>query len=278
MRKHYFNQNYFSEITTEEQAYWLGFISADGSVGNDYSITIGLAKKDEKHIQKFAEAIDYKNKLTEKLANGKYPTTYIQLYSKTMFSDLGNKGIFPRKTFTAKPWVGTENLMKHYWRGVFDGDGSINRSIKKRKNVEDYSQWRVNLVGTLEIVQGFNDFVFNNTEAPYNSGKISPHSSVYSITYSGIRPSQKVLNLLYSNCSLFLDRKYLLFQQVVKLKLQEKVISGLTLEVLEPLKEKLGNWESVAKELGISRNGLYKHLRRNNVKLREMKHWTRTKM
>lgn len=32
MRKHFFNERYFENIDTEEKAYWLGFISADGCI------------------------------------------------------------------------------------------------------------------------------------------------------------------------------------------------------------------------------------------------------
>ena len=44
----------FSEIDTEEKAYWLGFMYADGNVSvSCNSISLELALKDEVHLQKF---------------------------------------------------------------------------------------------------------------------------------------------------------------------------------------------------------------------------------
>lgn len=51
MRKHFYNEDYFSVINTEDKAYWLGFISADGSVSRDaYHIRISLSSTDMKHL------------------------------------------------------------------------------------------------------------------------------------------------------------------------------------------------------------------------------------
>ena len=62
IRKHFFNENYFENIDTEEKAYWLGFISADGSICksskyNSYRLVLNLNRLDEHHILKFKNAI-----------------------------------------------------------------------------------------------------------------------------------------------------------------------------------------------------------------------------
>ena len=47
------NQNYFETIDTEHKAYWLGFIYADGYVGDENynNIVIGLSDKDFLHLE-----------------------------------------------------------------------------------------------------------------------------------------------------------------------------------------------------------------------------------
>jgi len=51
--KHIFNHNFFETIDTEEKAYWLGFIAADGGLAsNIYRLTIGLNQKDQNHLEK----------------------------------------------------------------------------------------------------------------------------------------------------------------------------------------------------------------------------------
>ena len=64
------NDDYFEIIDTEEKAYWLGFLYADGCVarkGNYYTIKIDQALYDYEHVLKFKEAI-----------NSTYPVKNIQ--------------------------------------------------------------------------------------------------------------------------------------------------------------------------------------------------------
>ena len=59
MRKHFYNEDYFKVIDSEDKAYWLGFISADGSVSKDaYHIRISLSSIDIKHLEKFLTCIN----------------------------------------------------------------------------------------------------------------------------------------------------------------------------------------------------------------------------
>src|ERR1700722_6649692 len=56
-RVHKMNEDYFSNIDTEEKAYWLGFIAADGGVYAN-KLAINLGEKDELHLYKFIECIN----------------------------------------------------------------------------------------------------------------------------------------------------------------------------------------------------------------------------
>ena len=50
---------YFDKINTEEKAYWLGFLYADGSISSkEDKIELGLAEKDLHHIEKFKQTHD----------------------------------------------------------------------------------------------------------------------------------------------------------------------------------------------------------------------------
>ena len=58
IRKHFFNENYFEVIDSEDKAYWLGFISADGCVAksskyNSYRLQIAISSIDSDHLNKF---------------------------------------------------------------------------------------------------------------------------------------------------------------------------------------------------------------------------------
>ena len=56
-RKYTINQNYFEIIDTEEKAYWLGFLYADGSVTKDRVITLQLSICDIEVVKNFNEVV-----------------------------------------------------------------------------------------------------------------------------------------------------------------------------------------------------------------------------
>lgn len=50
-RKYILNENYFESITTPEQAYWLGFLSADGYVNTAQGeLELELQEQDQEHL------------------------------------------------------------------------------------------------------------------------------------------------------------------------------------------------------------------------------------
>lgn len=51
-KKHRCDSNFFNCINTEEKAYWLGFLYADGNVATKTN-TVLISSKDREHIEKF---------------------------------------------------------------------------------------------------------------------------------------------------------------------------------------------------------------------------------
>lgn len=260
MRKHHFNEDYFDTIETPSQAYWLGFIATDGNVQNtakNKCLSIGLALKDVHHLEKFAADIGYDAEVrrTSKSCS-------LTLYSKKIVNDLNDIGIGPRKTFTVKPWNGPSHLMKDYWRGAFDGDGSISCFRKKRKTKNDYTSWNMTFCGNREMVDGFVAYILEYGEPPYNKSIVRRNKSIWQAAYGGIRPCQTVMDVIYSDAEIYLDRKEEKFRSLMNAQLQLPVIRHITKETLLPLYEQFNNWSKVAKHLGVSHDGMYKHIRR----------------
>ena len=65
------DKTFFNEINSEEKAYWLGFISADGHV-NDDEVSIQLSIKDINHLEKFKKDIFYLGKIRIRKQYNKY--------------------------------------------------------------------------------------------------------------------------------------------------------------------------------------------------------------
>ena len=93
MRKKTYNENYFETIDSEDKAYFLGFIFADGCVTNDpkkyrYQLTLKLHSKDVGILEKFIKSIDGEMNIWK---NKKRQTCEIFLSGKKIINDLDLK-------------------------------------------------------------------------------------------------------------------------------------------------------------------------------------------
>src|SRR5699024_1945606 len=58
-RQYFFNERIFKDINTEEKAYWLGFLYADGSIiGNERACEVSQSSANVDHLEKFRDFID----------------------------------------------------------------------------------------------------------------------------------------------------------------------------------------------------------------------------
>ena len=94
IRTQYVEYNAFDTIT-EESAYWLGFISADGCLRGN-TLSIGLQESDYNHLVKFKEFIKTENKIRLKkhFINNKIVLSYeISVSDKHLAETLNKLGI-----------------------------------------------------------------------------------------------------------------------------------------------------------------------------------------
>lgn len=192
------NELAFSEIN-ENSAYWSGFLMADGCItqrpGRSGVISIGLSGKDEKHLYKFRDFVSASYKICTFTSKcGKYRVSRTSFTSQRMCDDLSRYGVVPRKTNREKVFL--MELNRHFWRGMIDGDGCI--IISKRGELS------LNLLGSDDILKQFLEFI--NIEIAPCSRPINHYHNIPSITINGL-VSAKIVNFLYSDSSIFLDRK-----------------------------------------------------------------------
>ena len=65
--KKYVDESFFDNIDTEEKAYWLGFMYADGCVNtSSNSFELSLKEEDYDHIVKFKNALHSEHKIGKK--------------------------------------------------------------------------------------------------------------------------------------------------------------------------------------------------------------------
>lgn len=197
--------DYFDQIDTPEKAYWLGFLGADGCIvatprhpEGDH-LSIRLAARDKGHLVKLRAATGATAGVHEGVSNGfGKPTASASLVigSRRLTDALIALGIDPRKSATVKPWDGPADLMPHFWRGLFDGDGSIARKGE--------GLWTMFLCGSEACVRGFTAWaheICGTTAAPYF------RTGCWYVSISGRHQVAKLARALYGDATVSLDRK-----------------------------------------------------------------------
>ena len=189
----------FETIDTEEKAYWLGFLYADGSVSStDNRIELGLAEKDLKQIEKFRDFIGINNKISYRPTTKSYRYSFKSVLCK---ADLIRQGCVPKKSlilkFPTEDQV-PQNLIRHFIRGYFDGDGWFT-------NTEDCFQ--VGIIGTKDFIKGF----LNNIEVENKNNKIfnvHREEGAKRYIFGAYQDVLNFLNWIYKDSNVYLDRKY----------------------------------------------------------------------
>jgi len=196
------DDTFFDVIDSEAKAYWLGFISADGSIKSKPSsvVTLTLAAKDAAHVHAFARALQSTYKISDAVYDG-FGQCRTSIVSERLVTGLKRLGVHSCKSLTIQPAVVAPELVRHYWRGVVDGDGSIHR----RAN----GYYILNLVGTAEMLNGFVGVVEQQIDLA--QPRITPNGSIYITSYAN-KKARRVVNWLYSAASIALARKVELAQ------------------------------------------------------------------
>ena len=193
-----YTKTYFKDITTESQAYWLGFIYADGCVrsGGKDVLELGLSSQDINHLYKFKKDINFKGDIKIKKVD-KYSSCRIRLFGKDIIEDLINQGAYPRKSLILEfPKLVPFHLLRHFIRGYFDGDGSVYESNNKLS---------ISFLGTENFLKDLQD-VFTN-KLGITKVKIYKHKHITEYKKSR-KDALKILDYMYKDCTIYLDRKF----------------------------------------------------------------------
>lgn len=216
-RKNQFNQNYFSIIDTEHKAYWLGFIYADGSVFNTGSgntktnrLQINISNKDIELLEAFCNDLDYdKSKIFTYEPKGTYSSNLmskLSVNSIKLCSDLAKWGVHPNKTgsLSSIPNI-PEELLPHFIRGFFDGDGWCTNTDKSHN---------ISFIGDYDFLSEINNKLKKYAKTTNRILHNEPRREyqIFYLRYSSSDDYKLLYNYLYSNCSICLKRKRIKFE------------------------------------------------------------------
>lgn len=209
-RKYKINENYFDVIDTPNKAYILGFLYADGCNNKSKgTISMSLEERDKYILEDIRneidsgrplEFIDYSNKHD---LGYTYKNQYrLLLFSIHMCNILESHGVVPNKSLVLDFPNLRHDLLSHFVRGYFDGDGSVTQGKKKTNfilTITSTNNFCEKLKEIIEKEVGINCHVYN---ASNNNGI----TKVF--TVSGRFQVKSLLDWLYKDADLFLERKH----------------------------------------------------------------------
>lgn len=206
--------HYFEEIDTEEKAYWLGFLTADGWINKSKKTNAGvtgieLQYRDIEHLKKFNKSISGNYQITDrwrtcslsKDKDNKNHMCCIRIFSSTMYNSLNKIGFSNNKSYDFHIPDLSPDLIRHYIRGYFDGDGCLcftNKSFSVSFITASYS-----LYDDLVKILKDNSIKVNSRIFVNEYG-----TTMYRPEISRINDKINFLDWIYKDCNIYLDRKY----------------------------------------------------------------------
>lgn len=208
-KKHTVNENFFDKFN-EESSYLLGLIFADGNIAWNpkkgyQALTITACKKDKDHLENLRKILSSTKPL---LYSPKTKSYRLIVNNKRICQNLMGLGLTPKKSLTVRFPNIPKKYLRHFIRGVIDGDGTV-RYVDREKS--PYFEITI-FSGSRLFSEDLAQVIKKETEIKTNVRKVKKNA--YVLQYSCSR-GKKLAQFIYSDATLFLPRKYLIYKNKV---------------------------------------------------------------
>lgn len=201
---------FFDHIEAEPQAYWFGFIVAEGSISykpGRQTVHIASAARDGNHLRKLATVFNAPVHERDRAAQrGRKATRCAELRLGVAAADaLMYKGIEPRKShandLTAVLAHVPSELWRHFLRGMIDGDGWAFRNRSGGVTL--------GISGNAPLVMALRDHANEQLGVARNLVQTDPraHVSFGKTKWSHRLDVRKLRDWLYAGATVWLERK-----------------------------------------------------------------------
>lgn len=217
------------DILIPEALYWIGFLYADGFIeGKVPVLGVALSEVDRDHVEKFnqflggylkiAEIVQNKGRGLKGQVNEGGTLCRVKVADVRLYNRLKELGFTSNKTYDITP----HELLRYsrdFWRGVVDGDGWITKghSIYPSVNSGDirYEYPKMGLCGNEATIQEFLNYIrLSGIECKSGVKRAKRENSLYSMDSVG-KPAVQIMNLLYKDATVYLNRKYQKYQELI---------------------------------------------------------------
>lgn len=228
-RKHSVDSRYFDNLQTEEQAYWLGFIWADGHIGktakrcsgpNRLTISQKISEKD--HLDKLQDALrsDYPMRVQASRNGGM--SLLLSINSRPLCARLETLGFGTKEHRTKVPNMPHE-LVRHFIRGYFDGDGCLSIYEQTVGNAKvNKQEW--SLTGNPELISEIRAILENEANVT-NTVKTKTYKrtdKAVTLRYGKASDIEKLYAYLYEDATIHMPTKHEKFMSYFKRKSEKR--------------------------------------------------------
>lgn len=206
VRRHAFSHpDYFAVVDTPEKAYWLGMWYADGNVMTypKYVFQAALQLRDQSQIDQFLEDIGTSQKAKTRPDINR---VYVSIANKQLVTDLVCQGMWPRKSLTlAPPPLKDTDLVRHFLRGFFDGNGTVGIYDVGPRGKRRNFQPRLGFYSTAAVCEWIGDVI--ERELGFAPPSVIEAVGCFKITYNGRGRCSAIAEWLYRDATRWLPRK-----------------------------------------------------------------------
>jgi hypothetical protein len=215
--------DFFEKIDSPDKSYFLGLLYADGCIREYKNVPkqaiLRLNESDKYILEKLKFSITGNADLyffNHKAKNSNHSNAFgFEIRSQKLATDLVNLGCFPKKSlsleFPTEEQV-PKNLLSHFIRGYFDGDGSIYKCFGGR---HINPQFQIKIVGTENFCRSISKYI--NEEIGIGEKKIRREKNIFLYNFGGNELVKKFYHFLYRDANTFLYRKKDKFKELFTL-------------------------------------------------------------
>jgi len=215
-RKYSINETFFDIIDTQEKAYVLGLLYADGYNNTDRnSVSLGLKETDREVLDKITALIQptkplqyvnaSKTKGFENTQN-QYRLVITNKHISERLVELGcGKAKTHNLTFPTEEQV-PSHLIRHFLRGYFDGDGSVSNN----------NRLQIDIVGTISFLEKIQEIIESELDikkSKLNKRHKKSKNKIRALQIRGKYQCLKFKEFMYDNATIYLKRKYNIFNR-----------------------------------------------------------------
>lgn len=210
-RKYHVNESCFNDIESEGQAYWLGYLFAEGSLDVlRYGLSVKIGAFDSSHLESLKSFMGSEHPI--KIVPDKNAVV-LKIGSKTLSKRLQEFNFGTGKSMNIRMPELDPYLNNHFIRGFFDGDGWLSQ----RKNgslVVGFASC------SRPLLESFQNWFSEQTERKTGSiicrkrSHIKNQNDNFRLQYGGKASPMQILDLIYAGSTIKLSRKWEIYKSL----------------------------------------------------------------